>query len=100
MQQYHPDKLKSEKKDAGTVIFRKVTEMMESYEVVEHEEGDEDENVDDQGVDVENNVEEDDMEPGVAAADDAAREKEYKKYDTLDEDKSVSKFIIVSDNSL
>ena len=79
MLQYHPDKLKSEKKDAGTVIFRKVTDMKLKYDAVPHEEGDEDENVDDQGVDVENNVEEDDMEPGVAAADDAARAKEYKE---------------------
>ena len=58
----------------------KVMEMKASYDAVPHEEGDEDENVDDQGVDVENNVEENDMEPTVAAADDAAREKEYQKY--------------------
>ena len=58
----------------------KVMEMKESYDAVPHEEGDEDENVDDQGVDVENNVEENDMEPTVAAADNAAREREYQKY--------------------
>ena len=56
--------------------------MKESYDSVPHEEGDDDEKFDDQGVNVENNVEEDDMEPGVAAADDAARKREYQKYKT------------------
>ena len=82
MLQYHPDKLKKhvvEKIKDVNIIFRKVTDMKLKYDAVPHEEGDEDENVDDQGVDVENNVEEDDMEPGVAAADDAARAKEYKE---------------------
>ena len=82
MLQYHPDKLKKhvfKKIKDVSIIFRKGTDMKEKYDAVPHEEGDEDENVDDQGVDVENNVEEDDMEPGVAAADDAARAKEYKE---------------------
>ena len=34
--------------------MRKVIELKESYDAVPHEEGDDDEKVDDQGVDVEN----------------------------------------------
>mgnify|MGYP003328388780 CR=1 FL=1 len=84
MLQYYHDKNYKEIKGALNVIILKVIEKSDSYEVVDHEEGDNDEEFDEEGVDVEKNDEEGDkeddnyhVEPGIAPADDTARAREY-----------------------